>query len=65
MLFANDTEEGLRSAAALVNTEDGEQLPDVGSLHRDEEKDHESSGSCESSGAPSIRKIRSIRGQFK
>ncbi|WP_299166449.1 CGNR zinc finger domain-containing protein [uncultured Arthrobacter sp.] len=34
MLFANDTEEGLRSAAALVNTEDGEQLPDVDSLVR-------------------------------
>ncbi|WP_458116284.1 CGNR zinc finger domain-containing protein [Arthrobacter sp. D2-10] len=32
MLFANDTEEGLRSAAALVNTEDGEQLSDVGAL---------------------------------
>lgn len=34
MLFANDTEEGLRSAAALVNTVDGEQLPDVDSLAR-------------------------------
>jgi predicted RNA-binding Zn ribbon-like protein len=34
MLFANDTEEGLRSAAALVNTGDGEQLPDVASLTR-------------------------------
>lgn len=32
MLFANDTEEGLRSAAALVNTEEGEHLPDVGAL---------------------------------
>lgn len=32
MLFANDTEEGLRSAAALVNTADGEQLPDVEAL---------------------------------
>lgn len=32
MLFANDTEEGLRSAAALVNTEYGEQLSDVGAL---------------------------------
>lgn len=34
MLFANDTEEGLRSAAALVNTEDGEQLPDADALER-------------------------------
>ncbi|NJC21116.1 putative RNA-binding Zn ribbon-like protein [Arthrobacter pigmenti] len=34
MLFANDTEEGLRGAAALVNTDDddGELLPDVGAL---------------------------------
>lgn len=34
MLFANDTEEGLRSAAALVNTEEDEQLPDVDALVR-------------------------------
>lgn len=35
MLFANDTEEGLRSAAALVNTEDddGDLLADVGALN--------------------------------
>lgn len=34
MLFANDTEEGLRSAAALVNTAGEEELPEVEALEK-------------------------------
>lgn len=33
MLFAHDTEVALSAAAALVNTEPGEQLPDLAALH--------------------------------